>query len=442
MTQIKVVILGAAGRDFHNFNSVFRDNDQYKVVAFTATQISEVEEMNRIYPPSLAGKLYPEGIPIVSMDSLEQIIEQEGAEECYFSYSDISYNEVMKVATRVLTAGAKFCLLPPAITMARSSKPTIGVVAIRTGCGKSQTARFIASALNSLGKRVAVIRHPMPYAGNIESQKVQKFEKLEDLTREHCTIEEREEYEHHILAGNIVFSGVELKEVLREAEASADVILWDGGNNDTPFIKCDLLFTVTDPHRAGHEVSYYPGEINLRLADVVIINKVDTADETKIREIEKNARAVNQRARILLTRSPVIVDSPNLIKDKRVLCVEDGPTTTHGEMGFGAAFVAAKKFGAREIVSPKPYAIGSIAEAFEEYPHLREVLPALGYSDHQLAELKETIERVDCDTVIIGTPIDLTKVIDVRKQTVRARYSLEEVEPGSILREVTALLER
>ncbi len=430
MNETRVVILGAAGRDFHNFNCIFRDNASYRVIAFTATQIPEIE--GRLYPPSLAGKRYPEGISILSMDDLESLINKFDVDECYFSYSDTSYTEVMQVASRVLSAGAKFCLLPPSLTMLSVEKPAIGVVAVRTGSGKSQTARFIARTLNSMGKRVAVVRHPMAY-GNLEMQRVQKFEEFEDLNRYQCTIEEREEYEHHIRAGNLVFAGVDYAEVLKCAEQSADIILWDGGNNDTPFVKTDLLITVADPLRAGHERLYYPGEINLMLADVVIINKVDCAEAWQVETIEQNAKLINPKARIICTRSPVTVDNPELIKGKRVLCVEDGPTLTHGEMAYGAAFIAAKKYGAKEIISPKNFAVGSIHQAFMKYKHLKDVLPALGYSKHQLKELEETIARVPCDTVIVGTPIDLAKIIKTVQPMVRAYYRLEEIEQGSIL---------
>ncbi len=433
MERIKVIILGAAGRDFHNFNTVFRNNQSYEVVAFTATQIPEIE--GRIYPPSLAGELYPEGIPIVSMDELEELVKTYNVEECYFSYSDTSYVEVMRVASRVLTAGAKFCLIPPSLTMLQSNLPTVAVVAVRTGCGKSQTARFISKQISSLGRKVAVIRHPMPY-GNLQAQRVQKFSTLDDLTKQNCTIEEREEYEHHINAGNVVFAGADYELVLKEAEKSADVILWDGGNNDTPFVRCDLVITVTDPHRAGHERLYYPGEINLKLADIVLINKVDTASETQVSIIEENVKAVNPTARILRTRSPIMVDEPSLIQGKKVLCVEDGPTLTHGEMSFGAAYLAAKKYGAKQIVSPKPYAKGTIKKAYETYKHLEDVLPALGYSEKQLEELEQTIAEVPCDTVIVGTPIDLSRIITAPQPMVRAYYYLEETQPGELMNAV------
>ncbi len=439
MERTRIVILGAAGRDFHNFNTVFRNDERYHVVAFTATQIPEIE--GRVYPPSLAGELYPRGIPILSMDELERIVRENSARECYFSYSDVSYVDVMHVATRVLSAGAKFAIVPPSLTMLQASKPVIAVVAVRTGCGKSQTARFIARGLNDLGMRVAVIRHPMPY-GDIFAQRVQKFETLEDLAEGRCTVEEREEYEHHINAGNIVFAGVDYQEVLELASKDADVLLWDGGNNDTPFVKPDILFTVTDPHRAGHERLYFPGELNFSLADVIIINKVDTAEEEDIAVIENNARQVNPKAQILHTRSPVTVDTPDMIKGNRVLCVEDGPTLTHGEMSFGAAYVAAKKYGAKEVVPPQPFAKGSIKNAYEEHPHLKDALPALGYSGRQIKELEETIASVECDVVIVGTPIDLSSIISIPQPMVRAYYSIEEVERGAIMSAVERVIHR
>lgn len=437
MKRTRIIILGAGGRDFHNFNMLFRNNASYKVVAFTATQIPEIVE--RTYPKSLAGELYPKGIPIYPMDRLEEIVASHKVDECYFSYSDASYVEVMQVAARVLSAGARFILLPPYLTMLKSKKPVIAVVAVRTGCGKSQTARFIARSLREMGMRVAVLRHPMPY-GNLEAQRVQMFQKLEDLSKARCTIEEREEYEHHLRAGNVVFAGVLYKDIIKKAEKHSDVILWDGGNNDTPFIRPSVMITVTDPHRAGHERLYYPGEINLKLADIVIVNKVDTARKDQIRVIEENVRQVNPRAHIIYVRSPITVDDPSLIKGKRVLVIDDGPTLTHGEMSFGAAYIAAEKFGAKEIVPAEPYVVGTIKSAYEKYPHIKKVLPALGYSERQLKELEKSIARVPCDTVIIGTPIDLSSIITIPQRTVRARYALEETKPGEIMKSITQLL--
>jgi len=429
MARKRVILIGAAGRDFHNFNTVFRNQEGFEVVAFTATQIPEIE--GRGYPASLAGKLYPHGIPIESMDDLEKLIDGLKVDVCYFSYSDTSYEEVMAVGTRVLKSGAEFAFLNPFATMLDAAKPVIAVVAVRTGCGKSQTARYLCRELNALGRRVAVVRHPMPY-GNLEAQRVQKFETIEDLSRHHCTIEEMEEYEPHINAGNVVFAGVDYGEVLQAAEAAADVVLWDGGNNDTSFFRPDLTITLADPHRAGHGLKYFPGELNLRLADIVLINKVDTGSVEQVRTIERNVRLLNPKAQVMHARSPVVAEQPELIRDKRVLLVEDGPTLTHGGMSFGAAYVAAQEHHAGLIVGPRPYATGSILEAYEKYPHLRDVLPALGYSEAQLAELSETIARVPCDTVVIGTPIDLSSVIEIGQPTVRVSYSLEEVNPGAL----------
>lgn len=435
MARKRVILIGAAGRDFHNFNTVFRDNEEYEVVAFTATQIPDIDE--RAYPASLAGELYPQGIPVESMDDLEKLIAKLKVDQCYFSYSDTSYQEVMGVGARVLSAGAEFAFLNPFATMLEATKPVIAVVAVRTGCGKSQTARYLCGELNDMGRRVAVVRHPMPY-GNLQAQRVQKFETIEDLSRQHCTVEEMEEYEPHINAGNVVFAGVDYAEVLHAAEEAADVVLWDGGNNDTSFFRPLLTITLADPHRAGHGLKYFPGELNLLLADVVVINKVDTGSVEQIRTIERNVRSLNPDAEIVHARSPVFAERPELIRGKRVLAVEDGPTLTHGGMSFGAAYVAAEEHHAAQIVGPRPYATGSIHEAFEKYPHLQDVLPALGYSDEQLSELSETIARVPCDSVIIGTPIDLTRVIKIKQPTVRVRYSLEEVEQGAL----RAVLER
>ncbi|OPX23479.1 MAG: GTPase [Planctomycetales bacterium 4484_113] len=429
MARKRVVLIGAAGRDFHDFNTVFRENEEFDVVAFTATQIPDIE--GRVYPPSLAGKLYPRGIPIEPMDDLEKLIAELEVDVCYFCYSDISYQDVMSVGARVLSAGAEFAFLGPFETMLPASKPVIAVVAARTGCGKSQTARFLTRELNEMGQRVAVVRHPMPY-GNLEAQRVQKFETIEDLSRQHCTIEEMEEYEPHITAGNVVFAGVDYAEVLAAAEEAADVVLWDGGNNDTCFFRPRLTITLTDPHRAGHELSYYPGELNLRFADVVLINKVDTGDSQQIAAMERNVRSVNPRAQILHARSPVVAEHPELIQGRRVLAVEDGPTVTHGGMSFGAAYIAATEHQAAEIIDPRQYATGSIQDAYRKYPHLKNVLPALGYSEAQLTELAETIARVPCDAVLVGTPIDLSRVIGIQQPTVRVQYSLEEVKPGAL----------
>lgn len=429
MDPRNVLIIGAAGRDFHDFNVVFRDNPACRVVAFTATQIPEIDD--RVYPPELAGKLYPNGIPIEPMEDLEKLIAELKVDVCYFCYSDASYNSVMQLGARALAAGASFGFLPPAGSMLKSSKPVISTVAVRTGCGKSQTTRYIASILKKLGMRTAVVRHPMPY-GNLVEQRVQKYETIEDMQRNKCTIEEMEEYEPHINAGNILFSGVDYEAVLREAEMCADVVLWDGGNNDATFFASDLMITVTDPHRAGNELTYYPSEFNLKTADIVLVNKVDTSSDQEVAKVAANVKSRNPNAEVLLCNSPVSVDSPELIIGKRVLLVEDGPTVTHGEMPFGAAYIAAKKYGAAGIVDPRSYARGSIAETYKSYSHLTEVLPALGYFPQQLQELEETIASVACDTVVIGTPIDLRRVVPIKQPAVRVTYRLEEREPGRL----------
>lgn len=429
MLPRNVIIIGAAGRDFHDFNVVFRDNPAYKVVAFTATQIPEID--GRVYPPELAGKLYPEGIPIEPMEDLEKLISKHNVDVCYFCYSDASYTAVMQLGARVLASGAEYGFLPPAGSMLKSTKPVISTVAIRTGCGKSQTTRYIAGILKKLGKRAAVVRHPMPY-GNLVEQRVQKYETLEDLVRHKCTIEEMEEYEPHINEGNVLFAGVDYEAILREAEKCADVVLWDGGNNDATFYKSDLMVTVTDPHRAGNELTYYPSEYNLKAADVIVVNKVDTSNDDAVNKVTANVNSRNPKAEMLLCNSPVSVENPEMIKGKRVLLVEDGPTVTHGEMSFGAAYLAAKKYGAGSIVDPRQHATGSIAEAFKKYTHLTEVLPALGYFPKQLKELEDSIAAVDCDTVVIGTPIDLRRVIPIKQPAVRVTYRLEERVPGRL----------
>lgn len=429
MNKTRVIIMGAAGRDFHNFNVFFRNNDSYDVVAFTATQIPGIE--GRTYPTELAGSHYPKGIPIYSEEHLPHLIKENSIDLVIFAYSDISHENLMHKASLVLASGADFQLMGPNSTMLKAEVPVVSVCAVRTGSGKSQTSRQVAEILKTKGLRVAAIRHPMPY-GDLREQIWERFATYDDLTRYKCTIEEREEYEPHIDKGIIVYAGVDYEKILREAEKEADVIVWDGGNNDMSFYRPDLNIVVADPHRAGHELTYYPGETNIRMADVVIINKVDTADTEKVRQVKENIRNVNPNAKILDAASPMTADKPELIKGKRVLAIEDGPTLTHGNMAYGAAAIMAKNLGAKEIVDPRPYAMGSIKEAYKKYPHLGAILPALGYGEKQVAELKETIDRVPCDTVIIGTPIDLRRVINIDKPTVRVKYELKVVGPVSL----------
>ena len=427
MDQRKVIIIGAAGRDFHNFNTVFRDNPSYKVVAFTAAQIPDIAD--RKYPAALAGSLYPDGIPIYEQKDLEALIGELDADQCVFSYSDVPYNTVMSVGAIVNAAGADFTLLGHKDTMLRSTKPVIAVGAVRTGCGKSQTSRRITEALNAKGLKVIAIRHPMPY-GDLEAQKVQRFATIEDLSLHQCTIEEMEEYEPHIASGNIIYAGVDYEAILRAAEndeAGCDVILWDGGNNDFPFYHPDLMVTVVDPHRPGHELEYYPGEVTLRLADVVILNKIDSADFEGIQTVRENIQKVNPRAMVIDAASTIIVDKPEVIRGKRVLVIEDGPTLTHGEMKIGAGTVAARRFGAAEIVDPRPYTVGKLAETFEIYPEIGQLLPAMGYGEQQMQDLSATIENTDCDSVVIGTPIDLSRIIEINKPYTRVKYNLQEI---------------
>jgi predicted GTPase len=420
----KVIIMGAAGRDFHNFNVFFRDNEEYEVVAFTATQIPDIE--GRKYPPELAGKLYPNGIPIYSEDELEDLIKKFKVDFVVFAYSDVSHEYVMNRASRAMAAGASFMLLGPSHTMLTSTKPVISVCAVRTGSGKSQTTRRVGEILKKLGKKTVVIRHPMPY-GDLTKQVVQRFGSFEDLDKHNCTIEEREEYEPHIDRGNVVYAGVDYEKILRQAEQEADVILWDGGNNDFPFFKPDLHIVVVDPHRPGHEVTYHPGETNLRLADVIVINKIDTAYPEDIQIVRENSRSANPRAVIIEAASPIFVENYEAIKGKKVLVIEDGPTLTHGEMSYGAGYVAAEKYGAAEIVDPRPYAVGSIKETYEKYTQLEVILPAMGYSPKQLKELEETINAVPADLVIVATPINLGKILKINKPYVRVKYELQEI---------------
>ena len=421
----KVIIMGAAGRDFHNFNVYFRDNEDYEVVAFTATQIPDIE--GRIYPPELAGKLYPEGIPIEPEEKLVELIKKHNVDEVVLSYSDLSFQYVMEKASLVLSAGADFRLLGPRSTMIESKKPVIAVGAIRTGCGKSQTTRRVLDILRSKGLKVISVRHPMPY-GNLVEQKVQRFASYEDLDKHKCTIEEREEYEPHIDRKSVVYAGVDYGEILRAVESEdPDVILWEGGNNDFPFYKPDLFIVVVDPHRPGHETTYYPGMTNLLLADVIVINKEETANLEGIETVRKNIEKWNPGAIVIDASSPIFVDDPEKIKGKRVLVVEDGPTLTHGEMSYGAGYVAAKKFGASEIIDPRPFAVGSIVETYKKYTHIGSILPAMGYGEKQIKELEETINRSDAELVIIGTPIDLGRVTKLNKPYVRVRYELQEI---------------
>ncbi|UCB60407.1 MAG: GTPase [Candidatus Bathyarchaeota archaeon] len=424
MKKTRVIIMGAAGRDFHNFNVHFRDNRSYEVVAFTATQIPGIEK--RKYPPELAGPQYPEGIPIYSEEDLAKLINEKSVDEVVFSYSDVSYEYVMHRASLVLSRGADFRLMGPSTTMLKAAVPVISVCAVRTGSGKSQTSRRVTILLKKMGFKVAIIRHPMPY-GVLTDQIWQRFGSYEDLDRHQCTIEEREEYEPHISNGVLVFAGVDYAKILREAEKEADIIVWDGGNNDLPFYYPDLHIVVADPHRAGHELAYYPGEANLRMADIVVINKVDTAKQENLGVVRRNINAVNPDAVVIEASSPITVDEPDSIRGKRVLVVEDGPTLTHGNMAYGAGVLAAESLGAGKIVDPRPYAVGSIVETFHKYPHLGRLLPAVGYGGEQIRELEETINNTPCDVVLIGTPIDLTRILNINKPAVRVKYELKEV---------------
>jgi len=420
----KVIILGAAGRDFHNFNTYFRDNPDYRVVAFTATQIPDIE--GRKYPPVLAGKLYPKGIPIVAESEMDALIKKHAIDDVHFAYSDVPHEYVMHKASQAMAAGANFVLLGPCDTMIESKKPVVSVCAVRTGSGKSQTSRKVALLLKAKGRKVAAIRHPMPY-GDLAKQKVQRYATYADLDKYECTIEEREEYEPHIDNGIIIYSGVDYGAILKRAEKEADVILWDGGNNDFSFYKSDLEIVVADPLRAGHELLYHPGETNFRRADVIVINKMDTASKAQVDIVLKNAKAVNPKAVIIRANSKITVANGKQIAGKRVLVIEDGPTLTHGGMKFGAGIVAARKYGAAEIIDPRPYAVGSIKKTFQKYNHLDKVLPAMGYGDKQTDELARTIARIDCDLIVSGTPIDITRVLSARQPILRVGYELEEI---------------
>jgi len=430
MDKIKIIIMGAAGRDFHNFNTYYLDNELYQVVAFTATQIPNIE--GRIYPPELAGSLYPSGIPIHEESELESLIQEHNINEVVFSYSDIRHEDVMHLGSLVNSAGADFKMMGLKRTAVVSSKPVIGICAVRTGCGKSQTTRKVSEILKNAGKKIAVIRHPMPY-GDLSAQAVQRFESIEDLKKHDCTIEEMEEYEPHINRDTIVYAGVDYEAIIREAEKEADVILWDGGNNDMPFYQTDLLLVVTDPHRTGHETQYYPGETNLRLADVIVINKIRTAEPENVEKLRQNIAKVNPRAKVVDAASPVTVEDPDVIAGKRVLVVEDGPTLTHGEMKFGAGVVAAKECGASELVDPRPFAKGAIAETFQNYPDIGTLLPAMGYGDEQIRDLEETINQTNCEAVVIGTPIDLRRVVNIKHPSTRVTYDLEEIGENKLV---------
>ena len=438
MARTRVVIMGAAGRDFHNFNCLFRNNSDYEVVAFTATQIPDIE--GRTYPTELAGDLYPEGVPIHAEEDLESIVKEKTVDEVWFSYSDVPFDYVMDKASRVIGWGSHFGVCSVSKTMLPSSKPVIAITAVRTGVGKSQTSRYVSRILRQLGKKVVAVRHPMPY-GDLSKQICQRFAAYEDLDRHECTIEEREEYEPHIDNGFVVYAGIDYEKILREAEKEADLILWDGGNNDTPFYRPDLFMTLVDPHRPGHELSYFPGETNFLLADMLIVNKVETANPEDLQTVLDNCQAYNPAAEVVQCRSAITVDQPELIRGKRALVVEDGPTLTHGGMSYGAGWFAAQNSGAAEIVDPVPYAVGSIKDTYEAYPNSRRVLPAMGYGEDQIRELEATINAIDADVVVEGTPIELGRVLETNKPVANVRYELEELEPGAIERAVRAVAE-
>lgn len=427
MAKRNVLIIGAAGRDFHNFNTFYRDNELYNVVAFTAAQIPDID--GRKYPAELAGKLYPAGIPIFAEQELEKLIKELAVDDCVFAYSDVKNQYVMNMSSRVNGAGASFYLIGPKDTQIKSTKPVISVCAVRTGCGKSQTSRRVIEILMEKGLKVVAIRHPMPY-GDLVKQKVMRFAKVSDLKKNNCTVEEMEEYEPHVVRGNVIYSGVDYEAIIRAAEKDpdgCDVILWDGGNNDFPFYQSDLHVTVVDPHRPGHELTYYPGTATLRMSDVVVINKIDSADAADIQTVRKNIAAIAPKAVVIDAASTLDIDDPSVVKGKRVLVVEDGPTLTHGEMKIGAGTVAALKFGAAELVDPRPYTVGRLAETFKIYPNIGALLPAMGYGAEQLKDLETTINNTECDAVIIGTPIDLNRIIKIKKPNTRVYYNLQEI---------------
>jgi len=419
----KVIIMGAAGRDFHNFNVYFRDNERYQVICFTATQIPDIE--GRQYPAALAGKLYPDGIPIYSDDKLFDLVKENRIDLVAFSYSDVPHAEVMHKASVVTAAGADFIIIGASYTMLESTKTVISVCAVRTGCGKSQTSRKIIEILQAMGKSVVAVRHPMPY-GDLTRQVVQRFASYEDFEKHDCTIEEREEYEPHINMGAVVYAGIDYEKILRQAEAEADVIVWDGGNNDTPFFKPDIHVVVFDPHRPGHETAYHPGETNLIMADVAVINKVDSAVPENVEKVRKTIEANNPRAQIILADSELTVENAEQIKGKKVLVVEDGPTLTHGEMAYGAGVIAARRFGAAQLIDPRPYLAGSIIETFQAYPGIGMVLPAMGYGQQQMKDLEDTINSTQCDLVLLATPVDLTRLIDINKPSIRISYGYKD----------------
>ena len=424
MRRRKVIIMGAAGRDFHNFNVRFKDNEDYEVVAFTATQIPDID--GRQFPPELAGRLYGEGIPIHHEGDLEKLIMTNQVDQVVFSYSDVSHEYVQHKAAVANAAGADFVLLSAQDTALKSTKPVVAICAVRTGCGKSQTTRRVAHILKGMDKRLVVVRHPMPY-GDLVAQRCQRFARYEDLDHHNCTIEEREEYEPHVAMGTVVYAGSDYQEILGRAQEEADVVIWDGGNNDTPFFKPDLHIVVADPLRPGHELNYYPGETNVRMADVVVINKQTSAAYEDIEKVRTNVRTTNPTAVIIDAGSPIFVEDPLVLRGRRVLAVEDGPTLTHGEMRFGAAVVAAQRFGAAELVDPRPYLVDSLRETFETYPEIGVLLPAMGYGEKQIKDLETTINQTDCDAVVIGTPIDLRKLITINKPAVRVTYELQEI---------------
>ncbi len=442
MDKIKVLIMGAAGRDFHNFNTVYRDNPRYEVVAFTATQIPYIDD--RKYPAALCGKLYPKGIPIYPESELVSLIKKYKVDEVVFSYSDVTFNYVMTKAAIVNSVGASFKMLSYEATSIKSKKPVIAVVAARTGAGKSQTSRKVIEVLMALGKKVVAVRHPMPY-GDLVKQKVQRFATIADLKKHKCTIEEMEEYEPHVARGNVIYAGVDYEAILREAEKEADVILWDGGNNDNPFYKADLVITVVDPHRPGHELSYFPSVTNLLISDVVVINKIDSATPEKVNEVRDNVLRINPKAIIIEAASPVSIDKLEEIKNiegKKVLVVEDGPTLTHGEMKFGAGTIAAQKFGAKSLVDPRKYAVKSISDTYKKYPNIGVLLPAMGYGDKQIKDLETTINKVPCDSVIIGTPIDLRRIVKIKKPCARVSYDLQEIGKPDLTDILTKMFKR
>ncbi len=438
MRRIKTIIQGAAGRDFHNFNTVYRNNETFEVVAFTAAQIPGIED--RTYPAVLAGKLYPKGIKIYPESELENLIRKHEIDEVVYSYSDVKHEYVMHWASRILATGANFKLVGGRETMIKSSKPVVAVCAVRTGAGKSQTTRKVAEILKAAGKKVVAVRHPMPY-GDLTKQIVQRFGSIADLKKHNCTIEEMEEYEPHIARGQVIYAGVDYEKILREAEKEADVILWDGGNNDLPFFKPDIYITVADPLRAGNEMTYYPGETNFRMADVIVMNKIDSAAPEQIHQLRQTIEEVNPKAMVIDAASPIKVEQPEKIRGKRVLVIEDGPTCTHGEMKYGAGVVAAKKYGAAEMVDPRPFAVGSIAETFRIYPGIGSLLPAMGYGDKQMKDLEATITKAKVDSVIVATPIDLGRVIKISKPHVRVMYDLQEIGEPTLVDALAPILE-